>query len=123
MSKLGIITLRPSLRLRTALPEQWKDALRSRIKRWEEIFLNKLELLQELYGGEPQPVFTCGADFRIVWMNDAAIERFPAVLEGMDLREQFPGISFAGLEDLPEQVPSQAEAASPEEVPEEPAED
>ena len=106
MSKLGIIALRPSLRLRAALPEQWKDALRSRIKRWEEIFLNKLELLQELYGGEPQPVFTCGADFRIVWMNDAAIERFPAVLEGMDLREQFPGISFAGLEDLPEQVPS-----------------
>ncbi len=64
--------------------------------------MKKLELLRELYGSEPQPVFACGADFRIIWMNEAAIGRFPAILEEMDLREQFSEFSFAGIEELPD---------------------
>lgn len=59
--------------------------------------MKKENLLVELYQQEIQPVVLFGKNMRIVWMNDACIQHFPALAEGTDLREYFPDLSLESL--------------------------
>ncbi len=68
--------------------------------------MERADLLQQLYQNERQPVWVLTEKYKILWMNPAAVERFPKILEEADLREQFPQISFAGAEKLNPQTPS-----------------
>jgi hypothetical protein len=68
--------------------------------------LESLELLRQLYENESEPAFGFSADYRIVWENHAAEQRFPSILEGMDIREQFPEFALDGLEYLQQQLSS-----------------
>ena len=57
----------------------------------------RTDWLYKLYRSHAQPCFCFGEDFKILWVNPAAMKEFPHIAEGNNVAEAFPQFSLSCL--------------------------